>query len=80
MALANQSKKYPLRTVLWVLIIITFLAMEFPGIYFFNRIEPMLFGLPFIYSFMIILWAVMCTLFLIGYLTNWGKGADFKEE
>jgi hypothetical protein len=78
--LAKEQKKYPLRTALFVLIIITFMIMEFPGVFFFNRIDPMLFGLPFIYGFNIIMWAVMCVLFLIGYLTSWGKGADFKEE
>ncbi len=78
--MAQEQKKYPLRTALFVLIIITFMIMEFPGVFFFNRIDPMLFGLPFIYGFNIIMWAVMCVLFLIGYLTSWGKGADFKEE
>lgn len=78
--MAKEQKKYPLRTALFVLIIITFMIMEFPGAFFFNRIDPMLFGLPFIYGFNIIMWAVMCVLFLIGYLTSWGKGADFKEE
>lgn len=78
--MAKEQKKYPLRTALFVLIIITFMIMEFPGVFFFNRIDPMLFGLPFIYGFNIIMWAVMCVLFLIGYLTSWGKGADFKEE
>ncbi len=78
--MAKEQKKYPLRTILWVLIIATFMIMQFPGVFFFNRIDPMIFGLPFIYSFNIIMWAVMCALFLIGYLTNWGKGADFKEE
>jgi hypothetical protein len=77
--LANESKRSSLRTILWFLIIIGFMIMEYPGVLFFNRVDPMIFGLPFIYGFNIIMWAIMCTLFLIGYLTNWGKGADFKE-
>lgn len=77
--MSNAGKASPLRTVLWVLIIIGFLVMEYPGVLFFNRIEPMIFGLPFIYSFNIIMWAIMCSLLLIGYLTNWGKGSDFRD-
>ena len=75
----GEKKRYPVKTVIWVLLVIGFMIMEFPGIYFFNRIDPMIFGLPFIYSFMIIMWAIMCVILLIAYLTNWGRGAGFKE-
>lgn len=78
--MGNAKKRYPLRTLLWVLIVAGFLIMEFPGIYFINKIEPMIFGLPFIYSFTIIMWAVMCVIMFIGYKTNWGKGSDVNED
>mgnify|MGYP000882048914 CR=1 FL=1 len=77
--MASEKKRYPLRTTLWVLIVVGFLIMEYPGILFFNKIEPMIFGLPFIYSFTIIMWAIMCVIMLVGYKTNWGKGASFTE-
>jgi hypothetical protein len=77
--MANGKKTYPLRTALWVLLIIGFMIMEFPGIFIINRIDPMIFGMPFIYSFTIIMWAIMCAILFIGYKTNWGKGADFVE-
>jgi len=76
----SDKPKYPIRTVLWVLIIIGFALMEFPGVFLLNRIEPMIFGMPFIYGFTIVLWIFMCLLMLIGYRTNWGKGKDFKEQ
>ena len=52
----NGKKNSSLRTALWILIFIGFLIMEFPESLFINRIEPMLFGMPFIYSFTIIMW------------------------
>ncbi len=77
--MAPEKKRYPLRTVLWILIVIGFLIMEYPGILFFNRIDPMIFGLPFIYSFTIIMWAIMCVIYYVGYRTNWGKGSSFVD-
>jgi hypothetical protein len=53
--------------------------MEFPGIFFINRIDPMIFGMPFIYGFTLIMWAVMCVIMFIAYKSNWGKGKDFVE-
>ncbi len=76
----SEKTKYPLRTTLWVLIVIGFALMELPGVYLLNRIDPMLFGMPFIYSGTIVLWVVMCVLMFIGYQTNWGKGKDFKDK
>lgn len=75
----SDKNRYPLRTVLWVLIIIGFAIMEFPGIFLINRLDPMIFGMPFIYGFTIVMWAIMSVLMFIGYQTNWGKGRDFKE-
>ncbi|GHT79872.1 hypothetical protein FACS1894130_09920 [Spirochaetia bacterium] len=74
------KQKNRIKTVLYVLIFIGFLLMEFPGVYFFNRIDPMIFGLPFIYGFNIIMWAVMVILMFIGYKTNWGRGSDFTDK
>jgi len=77
--MVGKKKTSTLTVVLWVLLLIGFAIMEFPGIYFINRIDPMIFGMPFIYSFTIIMWAIMCIILFIAYKTNWGKGADFKE-
>lgn len=70
------------RVVIWVLLLISLAAMEFPGVFFFQkRAEPEIFGLPFIYGYNIILWAVMCIVMLYAYFARWGhapiaEGAD----
>lgn len=58
--------------LLWIFILIGFAAIEFPGIFFINRIEPMIFGLPFIYGFTLIVWFVLCILMYFGYRMKWG--------
>lgn len=75
----EEKRRYPGRTLIGVLLVIGFMIMEFPGIFFINRIDPMIFGLPFIYGFTIIMWAIMCVILLVAYLTNWGRGKGFKE-
>lgn len=81
----NKRKRSALNKSLWILLIVGFAIMEFPGIFFINRIEPMIFGLPFIYGFTIVMWIYMCALMFIGYKTNWGKrvysveGEKYKE-
>lgn len=70
----EKKKRYPGRIVLWILVILGFMLMEFPGVFFFNRVEPMIFNMPFIYGFNIIIWAYMCVVLFIAYRTNWGKG------
>lgn len=76
--MAEIKKGLSAKTI-WIMLLIGFAIMEFPGIFFINRIEPMIFGVPFIYSFTIIMWAYMCAILLYAYKTNWGKGADFVE-
>lgn len=58
--------------ILWSLIIIGFAAIEFPGILLINRIEPRIFGLPFIYGFTLIIWFFLCILMYAGYRMSWG--------
>lgn len=58
--------------LLWSFIILGFAAIEFPGIFFINRIEPLIFGLPFIYGFTLIVWVFLCIMMYIGYRINWG--------
>lgn len=64
--------------LLWVLIIAGFAVIEFPGIFFINRIEPTVFGLPFIYGFTLIMWFYLCVLMFIGYKLKWGFGDSEK--
>jgi hypothetical protein len=66
--------------LLWVLIIFCFASIEFPGIFFINRIEPRILGLPFIYGFTLIVWFILCILMYAGYLLKWGYGDKYKVK
>lgn len=59
--------------ILWSAIILAFAIIEFPGVFFINRVRPFIFGLPFIYGFTLIIWFILCVLLLGGYLVKWGK-------
>ncbi|MDY4959522.1 MAG: hypothetical protein SO262_04480 [Lentihominibacter sp.] len=70
----RNSKLSTLGIVQRALLVVGFLAMEFPGILFFKDIsEPRLFGLPFAYGFMLLGWAYMCIVLFWAYMTNWGE-------
>ncbi|WP_070160672.1 hypothetical protein [Nesterenkonia sp. PF2B19] len=69
-------QRRPTRTavILWTCVIFGFAVMEFPGVLFFHDVaEPRIFGMPFIYGFTIIVWALMCVVLFIGYRTHWGR-------
>lgn len=66
-------KKPSFKSSLWIMIILGFVAIEFPGIFFINRIEPYLLGMPFIYGFVVLIWGYMSILLFIAYKTKWGK-------
>ena len=54
--------------------ILGFMAIELPGIFFVcNRIYPFIFGLPFLYGYIIICWLYMCIVLLCGFRTSWGR-------
>ncbi|MCT4620526.1 MAG: DUF3311 domain-containing protein [Marinisporobacter sp.] len=75
-----KKKKIYTKKILWALILLGFSIMEFPGIFFINRIDPLILGLPFIYGFMLIMWLYMCMITFIGYKTNWGKGIEKDDS
>ena len=77
--MGQVKKNSSLTKILWAFIIIGFAIIEFPGIYFINRLDPFIFKLPFIYGFTIIMWMFMCIVTFVGYKTNWGRGKDFVE-
>lgn len=79
--MVNKKQRTPINKTLWILLIIGFAIMEFPGILFWgHRIEPMIFKLPFVYGFTIVMWIYMCAIMFIGYKTNWGKRVDSGKE
>ena len=60
--------------LIWILLLIGFMCMEFPGVLLFKDMsEPYIFGFPFIYAFNLIMWAYMVVVILVAYLMNWGE-------
>ena len=75
-----KPKRSKLTILFPFLLLAGFMVMVFPGILFFHdKVDPFIFGLPFIYGFIICCWIYMCAVLFIAFLTNWGykkKGGD----
>jgi uncharacterized membrane protein len=77
----NRGKSPATKKVIIILLLIGFLFMEFPGVFFFKDIaEPYIFGLPFIYGYILIWWAFMCIVMFVAYKTNWGDKKKTDES
>lgn len=72
-----RSRPHTLKTkVIWALIITLLALSQFPGVLFFHDVaEPRIFGMPFIYGYIIIIWAVLCGVLLYAYKVRWGHPA-----
>lgn len=64
-----------------VLLLIGFAFMEFPGVFFFkDMVEPYIFGLPFIYGYILLWWVYMCVILFWAYKCNWGRSEVVKKD
>ena len=64
-----------------ILLLIGFAFMEFPGVFFFQKVsDPFILGLPFIYGYIILWWFFMITVLFIAYKTNWGVKREDKKS
>ncbi|WP_460768205.1 hypothetical protein [Nocardiopsis nanhaiensis] len=64
----------PVTITLWSLIIIGLATLQFPGILFYHDVtEPRILGMPFIYGFNMVVWAVLCAVLLVAYRVRWGR-------
>lgn len=69
------------RILIAVLLTTGFLALEFPGILFVcDRVTPFIFGMPFLYGYVICGWAYMCLVLFYAYKTGWGKHSIFRKK
>jgi len=69
------------KTLIYALLLLGFLAMEFPGILIVkDRIYPLIFGMPFLYGYMLCCWVYMCAVLFYAYRTSWGKNTFFKRN
>lgn len=60
--------------LIWLLLIIGFAGMEFPGVFFFkDKVDPFILGMPFIYGYILCWWVYMCAVLLFAYKTRWGQ-------
>lgn len=76
----NDAKMSGKAKLIWILLLIGFACMEFPGVFFFkDKSEPYIFGFPFIYAFNLIMWAYMVIVILYAYMSNWGE-PKFDEK
>ncbi|MBQ0079580.1 MAG: hypothetical protein KBS66_06815 [Eubacterium sp.] len=77
----RKTKMSAVSKIQIALLVLGFLAMEFPGILFFKDMaEPRMFGLPFAYGWMLIGWVYMCVVLFWCYISNWGEGKDEGGE
>ena len=69
-----RPKMTGLTKLIWTLLIISFGFMVFPGVLFFHNVaEPFMFGMPFIYGYILCWWAFQCAVLLFAHKVNWGK-------
>ncbi|MDO4545515.1 MAG: hypothetical protein Q4C25_05105 [Bacillota bacterium] len=79
---SEKGKTYNKKKILiWVLIVLGFCAIEFPGIFLVReRVYPFIFGLPFLYGYIFCCWGYMCGVLFYAYKTSWGKTTFFKKN
>ncbi len=69
------------KTIIIVLLVIGFGAIEFPGIFFvMDKVEPFIMGMPFLYGYIFCWWLYMCSVFFYAYRTGWGKHSFFHKK
>lgn len=63
-----------------VVTIIGILMMESPIILLANRIEPKIFGFPFLIAWILFWWFICTLILLIAYQMDWGRINNRKKE
>lgn len=66
-------KLFSWRIIFLVAAILGLLMLESPIILLANRIEPMIFGFPFLVAWVLIWWAFCTIIFFVAYKMNWGR-------
>lgn len=71
----SQRRRPTATTItIWTLIIAGLAVLQFPGILFYHdRAEPRILGMPFIYGFNMVIWAALCLVLLWAYKVHWGR-------
>lgn len=80
--LKSGSKPFNKRKfIIWLLLAIGFGAVEFPGILFIgDKIYPRIFGLPFLYGYVLCWWFYILLVLVYASKTRWGKVPFFQKK
>lgn len=62
-----------MKKMIWLMLIAGLAAIEFPGIFFINRVEPYILGMPFLYGFVVVIWGFLCCVLWVAYRHHWGR-------
>lgn len=77
----KQMSKKQRKILIAVLLAVGFGALEFPGILIIcGRIYPFVFGLPFLYGYVVCGWIYMCGVLFYAYCTGWGKHSFMNRK
>jgi uncharacterized membrane protein len=69
------------KMLIWALLAVGFGAVEFPGILFAgDKIYPRIFGLPFLYGYVLCCWIYICLVLIYAWKTRWGRVSFFQKE
>lgn len=68
------------RRRIWGFLLFGFAMIEFPGIYLINRIEPRILGVPFLYSFVLIVWMGLCAVLFYAWRSGWGAKRIWRSS
>lgn len=69
------------KIVIIALLLVGFGGLEFPGILFvMDKVYPFIFGLPFLYGYVLCGWLYMCLVLFYAYRTRWGKVPFFNSD
>lgn len=76
----RHLRKNKLGIFFHVVTIIGILMMESPIILLANRIEPKIFGFPFLIAWILFWWFICTLILLIAYQMDWGRINNRKKE
>lgn len=75
-----DMKTSRIRFWLFAAVFLGLFMLESPIILLANRIEPMIFGVPFLVAWVFIWWAFCTVVLYVAYKLNWGLGRKHQEE
>ncbi|MGC0141514.1 MULTISPECIES: hypothetical protein [unclassified Pseudactinotalea] len=70
----SKRRSSPTTIAIWSLVIAGLAVLQFPGILLYHDVaEPRILGMPFIYGFNLVVWAILCVVLFWAYKVHWGR-------